>query len=344
MMSCLTSLALATQIFLIKKISGVFPTSITFDALLINTARVPNLAALLRMAAVELVAQARAYSKDNKWKESLDVLLDMQPLIQKLSIQLRKNGYAVFSNSLKYDFGTMIDTTGYEVKRPYPDLYLQPKNSNLWEKVYISSDYQSYKNLSYTSFVEPQCWDIFQTPLVTEQFCTEFIANTENYGVWSGAERYGGQPRTDERLGKAYVEPVPTDDIQFNTAGFDFNDVWNNVLKTYVAPIANSIWVGYHMKVENPKNLNFVVKYSADGQPFLRKHHDSSTFSINLALNKAGEDFEGGGTRFTRQDCTILNNTVGSILMHPGRLTHQHEGLHVTRGTRYIIVGFIEQS
>jgi len=333
-----------------QKVAGIFTASIIFDALLINTARVPNLLELLRKAASDLVVQARSYSTDSKWKESLDKLQEMEPLILKLSSQLRRNGYTLSSYSLNGtlhpDFGNLIDATGYDSKRIYPDLYLQPKNVALWEHVYIAANYLSYKNLTYNSFAkgDSHCWDIYQTPLVSEQFCREFIATTEHFGVWSGADRYGGQPRVDERIGKAYVEPVPTNDIQFHSEGFDYNDVWNSVLKKYLAPVVNSIWVGYHMKVDKPKNLNFAVKYSADGQPFLRKHHDSSTFSLNLALNKAGVDFIGGGTRFTRQNCTILDNNVGSILLHPGRLTHQHEGLHVTNGTRYIIIGFIDQS
>lgn len=38
--------------------------------------------------------------------------------------------------------------------------------------------------------------------------------------------------------------------------------------------------------------LNFVVKYTTDRQRSLRPHHDSSTFTINIALNKVGEDFQ----------------------------------------------------
>ena len=38
--------------------------------------------------------------------------------------------------------------------------------------------------------------------------------------------------------------------------------------------------------------MNFVVKYTPDGQYFLRPHHDSSTFTINVALNRPGIDYE----------------------------------------------------
>ena len=38
--------------------------------------------------------------------------------------------------------------------------------------------------------------------------------------------------------------------------------------------------------------MNFVVKYTPQGQSFLRPHHDSSTFTINVALARSGIDYE----------------------------------------------------
>ena len=38
--------------------------------------------------------------------------------------------------------------------------------------------------------------------------------------------------------------------------------------------------------------MNFVVKYWPEGQHSLRPHHDSSTFTINVALSRPGVDFE----------------------------------------------------
>lgn len=46
--------------------------------------------------------------------------------------------------------------------------------------------------------------------------------------------------------------------------------------------------------------MNFVVRYKPDEQPALRPHHDSSTYTINIALNRAGIDYEGGGCKFIR--------------------------------------------
>ena len=51
---------------------------------------------------------------------------------------------------------------------------------------------------------------------------------------------------------------------------------------------------------------------------------------------------QGGGCRFLRYDCVISAPRKGWGLLHPGRLTHYHEGLPTTRGTRYIMVSFVD--
>uniref|UniRef100_A0A0D9S8L2 Procollagen-lysine,2-oxoglutarate 5-dioxygenase 1 n=1 Tax=Chlorocebus sabaeus TaxID=60711 RepID=A0A0D9S8L2_CHLSB len=51
---------------------------------------------------------------------------------------------------------------------------------------------------------------------------------------------------------------------------------------------------------------------------------------------------QGGGCRFLRYNCSVRAPRKGWTLMHPGRLTHYHEGLPTTRGTRYIAVSFVD--
>lgn len=38
--------------------------------------------------------------------------------------------------------------------------------------------------------------------------------------------------------------------------------------------------------------LNFVVRYKPDEQPLLEPHHDASTFTINIALNRKDVDYQ----------------------------------------------------
>uniref|UniRef100_A0A8D0GZQ9 Procollagen-lysine,2-oxoglutarate 5-dioxygenase 1 n=1 Tax=Sphenodon punctatus TaxID=8508 RepID=A0A8D0GZQ9_SPHPU len=88
--------------------------------------------------------------------------------------------------------------------------------------------------------------------------------------------------------------------------------------------------------------LAFVVRYKPEEQPSLMPHHDASTFTINIALNRVGIDYEGVGCRFLRYNCSVRAPRKGWTLMHPGRLTHYHEGLPTTKGTRYIAVSFLD--
>ena len=111
-------------------------------------------------------------------------------------------------------------------------------------------------------------------------------------------------------------------------------ETWQFVLNEYIKPL---IWK--HFRYDTKKtNINFVVKYSTEKQKKLEKHHDSSTYTINLCLNN---NFDGGGCNFILQNRTIINKDIGSFILHPGKLTHLHEGLPITNGKRYIFVSFV---
>ncbi|XP_078147818.1 multifunctional procollagen lysine hydroxylase and glycosyltransferase LH3-like [Centroberyx gerrardi] len=153
----------------------------------------------------------------------------------------------------------------------------------------------------------------------------------EDYGGWSGGRH------TDERLAGGY-ENVPTVDIHMNQIGFEKE--WLKFLKEYIVPVTEKLYPGYYPKAQ--AIMNFVVRYRPDEQPSLRPHHDSSTFTINIALNNKGTDYQGGGCRFLRYDCQVESPRKGWSFMHPGRLTHYHEGLPTTQGTRYIMVSFVD--
>jgi len=61
-----------------------------------------------------------------------------------------------------------------------------------------------------------------------------------------------------------------------------------------------------------------------------------------MLLNTPGVDFQGGGVRFVRRNCSYVPHEAGVGLVHPGRVTHKHEGLETTAGTRYIFVTFVQ--
>uniref|UniRef100_A0A671XST6 Procollagen-lysine,2-oxoglutarate 5-dioxygenase 1 n=1 Tax=Sparus aurata TaxID=8175 RepID=A0A671XST6_SPAAU len=181
------------------------------------------------------------------------------------------------------------------------------------------------------SSVPQPCPDVYWFPVFSDVACDHLVEEMEHFGQWSGGRN------KDSRIQGGY-ENVPTVDIHMNQINFEKN--WHKFLLEYIAPITEKMYPGYYTKAQF--DLAFIVRYKPDEQPSLRPHHDASTFTINIALNQLGPDYQGGGCRFLRYDCSIKAPRKGWALMHPGRLTHYHEGLPTTAGVRYIAVSFVD--
>lgn len=228
------------------------------------------------------------------------------------------------------NFGHLVNNEEFNTALKHPDLYMLETNHLDWENRYIHREYFDQLKPNVT-FKQP-CPDVYWFPIFTDKFCKHFIEIMENFGKWSDGTS------NDERLQGGY-EAVPTRDIHMNQVGLD--PLWLKFLYLYVRPLQEAVYDGYYHNP--PKSLmNFVVRYRPDEQPYLRPHHDSSTYTINIALNRVGIDYEGGGCRFLRYNCSVQATKMGWMLMHPGRLTHFHEGLRTTSGTRYIMISFVD--
>ncbi|KAM7427333.1 Procollagen-lysine [Porites harrisoni] len=241
---------------------------------------------------------------------------------------LREKGIFMYATNLK-EFGRLLETDNYRTNMLHNDLWEIFDNKKDWEEKYIHENYSQNFNLSY-QFEQP-CPDVFWFPIVTETFAKHLVEEMENFGDWSGGKH------EDKRLSGGY-ENVPTDDIHMNQISFERE--WLHFLKQYIVPVNGRIFPGYHS--EGRAIMNFVVKYDPNRQYYLRPHHDSSTYTINMALSRPGIDYGGGGCRFIRYNCQVTETRIGWSFMHPGRLTHYHEGLPVTWGKRYIMVSFID--
>ena len=83
----------------------------------------------------------------------------------------------------------------------------------------------------------------------------------------------------------------------------------------------------------------FLAKYEPTGQPGLGKHTDGSAYSFNMLLSTPDSDFQGGGTWV--EPVGLVTPSQGEVLLHRGFLLH--EGCPVTKGTRYVLVGFVQE-
>ncbi|XP_056299129.1 multifunctional procollagen lysine hydroxylase and glycosyltransferase LH3 [Pseudoliparis swirei] len=242
---------------------------------------------------------------------------------------IRDQGVFMFVSN-RDEFGRLVASASYNTSRLHPDMWQIFDNPLDWREKYISEDYakifEDEKNL-----VEQPCPDVYWFPAFSEKMCDHLVETMEHNGQWSGGAH------KDERLAGGY-ESVPTVDIHMSQISFEKE--WLKFLKEYIVPVTERLYPGYYPKAQ--AIMNFVVRYRPDEQPSLRPHHDSSTFTINIALNSKDVDYEGGGCRFLRYDCQVESPRKGWSFMHPGRLTHYHEGLPTTRGTRYIMVSFVD--
>uniref|UniRef100_A0A3B5KY64 Procollagen-lysine,2-oxoglutarate 5-dioxygenase 1 n=1 Tax=Xiphophorus couchianus TaxID=32473 RepID=A0A3B5KY64_9TELE len=234
-------------------------------------------------------------------------------------------GVFMYVNNL-HTFGRILSTEKYKTEHLHNDLWQIFENPLDWQERYI---HENYTRMIKDKLIENPCPDVYWFPVFTDVACNHLVEEMEHFGKWSG----GGN--MDTRIQGGY-ENVPTIDIHMNQVNFDKE--WQKFLLEFVAPITEKMFPGYYTKFD----LAFVVRYKPDEQPFLRPHHDASTFTINIALNQVGTDYQGGGCRFLRYDCSVQAPRKGWALMHPGRLTHYHEGLPTTAGVRYIAVSFVD--
>ncbi|KAG8435637.1 hypothetical protein GDO86_013537 [Hymenochirus boettgeri] len=240
---------------------------------------------------------------------------------------VRRQGVFMFVTN-RQEFGHLLSLENYKTTHLNNDLWEIFENTQDWKEKFIHPNYSlALKG----KVIEMPCPDVYWFPIFTETACDELVAEMEHFGKWSS----GGNQ--DERLQGGY-ENVPTIDIHMNQVGYEKE--WHKILLDFIAPLTEKMYPGYYTRALF--DLAFVVRYKPDEQPLLEPHHDASTFTINIALNSVGEDYEGGGCRFLRYNCSINAPRKGWALMHPGRLTHYHEGLRVTKGTRYIAVSFVD--
>ena len=272
-------------------------------------------------------------------KETLDKVINFYEnnynhyfnMDMKFSHNCRKNNIFMFVDNMEC-YGYIYE--GLKDKIPpgalHPDLFMFETDKDKWCKKYLHPDFykciNNWKELKY----ETPCEWVFQFPFVNDLFCEQLLEEVNNINKWSNG---GNKEIEDKRINN--IENVPTVDIHMSQIGF--RNQWESIIKSYISHVVSELYSPFKT---TGLNIGFVVKYDMDGQKKLSKHHDSSAYTIGITLNTPDVDFTGGGTRFVRQD-TIVRGKKGYAILHPGRLTHYHEGIPIESGTRYIFISFV---
>lgn len=159
------------------------------------------------------------------------------------------------------------------------------------------------------------------TKVYTLDLCRYIINESEkhaaNNGGWT-TKRHINYPTTD-----LPVEKIPS--------------IFGLVLET-LHTIVKKVKKSYGLKDDMVVGVQdlFIVKYKDNEQNGLDMHCDNSFLSFNILLSD-NEDFEGGGTYFDDGLTAYLEQ--GDILIHSSKI--KHAGLPITKGTRYLLVGFL---
>ncbi|KAA0196354.1 hypothetical protein HAZT_HAZT003804, partial [Hyalella azteca] len=176
--------------------------------------------------------------------------------------------------------GHLVSADNFVTKHFRPEMWQLFENRWDWEARYLHENYSS--SLVENATIAMPCPDVYWFPLFKERYAQDMIDVNENFGGWSDGSHY------DKRLEGGY-ETVPTVDIHMNQIEYRYE--WLEILRAYVQPLQLRVFEGYNN--DPPQALMaFTVRYKPDEQPLLRPHHDTSTYTINVALNRPGIDFQ----------------------------------------------------
>lgn len=225
-----------------------------------------------------------------------------------------KNNCVIFSDLLKIEF---YENNKYIFKIEEKN---EEKNVELTKANKLLIDIENIKtidNIVSTNRFLQRC---ILNNIYSQDTCNWIINESELYAKENGGwttNRHNNYPTTDIPVNS--IKPI------FKYVLGTIPNIMTKIYKSYCIPESISI---------NIVDL-FIVKYEKGAQNKLEIHTDGSfiTFSIMLSSSK---DYEGGGTEFNDGIQTFLEQ--GDILVHSGYV--KHSGLEITKGTRYILVGF----
>jgi hypothetical protein len=220
--------------------------------------------------------------------------------------------YIQLDNSEKSCYKFILDST---IERKEIELKLKNKYGDIIDD--INEIMNENANLKYNRFLQRFHYEkVYNTDI-----CRYIINESEKYATNNGGwtkKRHNNYPTTD-----LPVERIPS--------------IFGLILET-LHNIVKKVKKSYGLKDNMVVNIHdlFVVKYKDNEQNYLDMHRDGSFLSFNILLSDAA-DFEGGGTYFDDGLTAYLEQ--GDILIHSSKI--KHAGLPITKGTRYLLVGFL---
>jgi len=172
---------------------------------------------------------------------------------------------------------------------------------------------------------------LYHFQLFTPEFCRLLIEETEHANKWETNFEKTEEPHPMIEGAVDICEPDTTttfDDLP------GMEEVYANVINNHVRRIMEAMWVTFKLQ---KWDVPAVRKYEVDVIKQMDLHYDLETVAMVGYLNDA---FTGGGTYFPRWKLTVgshENVKVGSVVIYPGGVSHEHMALPITSGKRYAL-------
>jgi hypothetical protein len=183
-------------------------------------------------------------------------------------------------------------------------------------------------------FVTEKVEQIYYFQLFTPEFCQLLIEEAEHCGKWHTEleDTAVTHPVEDSII----EEDAPSTEVKFDQMP-GLQAVYDKIIDLHIKPIVEDLWKTFTIQ---KRDMPFVLKYSMDVIKEMKLHYDCETVSMVIYLNR---DFEGGGTFFPKWNFVAGavpgDFSIGSMVVYPGGVSHEHMGLPITSGVRYLMLG-----
>lgn len=173
---------------------------------------------------------------------------------------------------------------------------------------------------------------IFTFPCFTPEFARILIDAAERTGRWTTQDCVLQPHPHDPTILNLYCPEGGRRDTTLSGDEIDgLEELFEIFFQRHLHSLLKAFWPAFRFRRLVPP---YLARYQPDVVSAMGLHFDIETISLVVYLN---DDFEGGGTYFPRWRYSTAGAPAGSAVAFPGGLSHVHEALSVTRGTRYIL-------
>jgi S-adenosylmethionine decarboxylase proenzyme len=172
---------------------------------------------------------------------------------------------------------------------------------------------------------------VYQFQLFTPEFCALLIEEAEHRAAWVTVLEKVEEPHSAFTDVADLIEPDTTLSLSELAGACELYDA---VIRHHVQPLLEGLWTTFRLQ---KWDLPAVRKYEPDVVRQMDLHYDAETVGMVGYLNA---DFEGGGTHFPRWGLTVGESghvQVGSVIVYPGGVSHEHLARPITAGRRYTL-------